>query len=169
MESFDLVSNNDEFVYNGKHLMIDGLLLEGSPNLNDANHGCKVINEIIQELDMTAILPPISVHFPHAIAEAQRIAEALKKEGLGDSKTYHKIMNDLQYRSMQSCGYSVFGMIAESHLTLHTFPSNNFFSFDAYSCKDFDENKIVEILKRDFGNIKMNIHVIKRTVPKNID
>ena len=49
-----------------------------------------------------------------------------------------KRANDLKQREDEAYGYSTFVMIAESHLSVHTFPELNYVSFDCFSCKDFD-------------------------------
>jgi len=45
-------------------------------------------------------------------------------------------------------GYSIFILIAESHLTFHTFPEHHFAAFDLFSCKKLEENQIEELEKR---------------------
>jgi len=41
-------------------------------------------------------------------------------------------------------GYSGFVMIAESHISIHTFPKKKFVSIDAYTCKDEMNRELVE-------------------------
>jgi len=53
-------------------------------------------------------------------------------------------------------GYSIFILIAESHLTFHTFPEHHFAAFDLFSCRELEEDKIKELeirLKRHFDCI----------------
>jgi S-adenosylmethionine decarboxylase len=50
-----------------------------------------------------------------------------------------------------SGGISGFVMIAESHISFHTFPSRNFVTLDLYTCQgDIDRQKTVALLKRVF-------------------
>lgn len=157
------------FVYNGRHLLIDAV--QKDPNfgrLNDSSHGIKVLDRIVEEIDMTAILPTTAINFPHAVSEAHRILKALESEGLANSQTAIKIKEDLHNRKMQMYGYTCFSIIAESHITLHTFPENGAFSFDAYSCKEFDYEKVIDILKEEFGDCHQSTNVIKREFPSNI-
>lgn len=152
--------------YNGRHLMIDATQYDGNFKiLNDSSHGIKVLDRIIIEMDMTAILPTTAINFPHAVCEAHRILQALESEGLGSSVTAERIRTDLHNRKMQMYGYTAFTIIAESHITLHTFPENNSFSFDAYSCKDFDYERVVTILEEEFGKFAMNMSAVKREFP----
>ena len=40
-------------------------------------------------------------------------------------------------------GVSGFVLIAESHISIHTFPCKNYLSLDIFSCKNFDAEKAV--------------------------
>ena len=64
-----------------------------------------------------------------------------------------------QQRQEEAYGYSAFVMIAESHISIHTFPELKYASFDCYSCKGFDETKVVEILKKFFDIVKQMLHI----------
>jgi len=154
--------------YNGKHVMCDGVLLnkDAFSTLNTPKLGEDFLEDIVSGIDMTMILPPITVKFPHAICEAQRIMSSLKQEGLENSMVYKKLEMDLHNRATQTYGYSTFVMIAESHLTIHTFPEEGFFTFDCYSCKDFDDQYIRECITKYFGEVKMNYQVVERHIPK---
>ncbi len=62
-----------------------------------------------------------------------------------------------------SGGYSGFVMIAESHISVHTFPKNRFVSIDVYTCQgDLDVAKAIAFFKRIFGIREIEKHVIKR-------
>lgn len=154
-------------IYNGKHVMIDAVLEDGKKKLalHDSNTGRLFLETIIEEIDMTMVLPVISVHFPHSTCEMKRILEALGREGLAESATAQKIASDLAYRKQQSYGYSSFAMIAESHLSLHTFPEDNFFTFDCYSCKDFPEDAIKAAVEKYFGQCRMSYQSVARLIP----
>jgi len=47
-------------------------------------------------------------------------------------------------------GYSGFVMIQESHISIHTFVGRKFATIDAYSCRDFDANIVIEYFKKAF-------------------
>ena len=150
--------------YSGLHLMIDAFV-KPPHSLNDANSGNIVLEKIVETIGMTMILPPITVKFPHAVCEMTRVLENLEKENLKDSNTYKLIKNSLDNRKLQTYGFSTLVMIAESHLSLHTFPEFNFLTFDAYSCKPFEFAKVKDILNSFFSFEKINIKVIKRELP----
>ena len=136
----------DNFIYNGKHLLFDAIAKNNSL-LVDADLGNQLLESIVERIDMTMILPPITVKFPHSICELKRVLEKLEAEGLSDSKTAQGIKKDLQLRKDESYGYSSFVMIAESHISIHTFPELGYFSFDCYSCKDFDHVAVVDTIR----------------------
>ena len=48
-------------------------------------------------------------------------------------------------------GLSGFVIIAESHISVHTFPSRNYINVDVFSCKEFDTEKALEDVKRVFA------------------
>src|SRR3989338_1019417 len=51
-----------------------------------------------------------------------------------------------------SGGYSGFVMIAESHISVHTFPKNRFVSIDVYTCQgDLDVAKAIAYFRKIFG------------------
>lgn len=150
------------FKYDGLHLMVDALCGKADL-LNDPDSVIKVMEDIVRSIDMTMILPPITVKFPHATSELSRVLRGLVAEGLGNSKTAMQIAHDLKEREEESYGYSTLVMIAESHLSLHTFPEDKFFTFDCYSCKSFDADLVVSILKKHFGVVRANVQSVPRT------
>ena len=59
----------------------------------------------------------------------------------------------LMYPSPQSpedWGYSGFVIVAESHVSIHTYPDKGFVTIDVYSCKDFDVKKAEEFIVQSF-------------------
>jgi S-adenosylmethionine decarboxylase len=59
-------------------------------------------------------------------------------------------------------GLSGFVLIAESHISIHTFPEKNFISIDIFSCKDFDAEFASSFLKTAFGITKVESTVLDR-------
>lgn len=59
-------------------------------------------------------------------------------------------------------GLSGFVLIAESHISIHTFPEKNFVSVDIFSCKHFDSEFASEYLKKTFGMAKVESTVLDR-------
>jgi S-adenosylmethionine decarboxylase len=59
-------------------------------------------------------------------------------------------------------GLSGFVLIAESHISIHTFPEKNFVSVDIFSCKAFDADFASAYLKNAFGMTKYETKVLDR-------
>lgn len=66
-------------------------------------------------------------------------------------------------------GYSGSLIIAESHISIHTFHKRGFVSVDVYSCKDFNVDKAILDLKEIFKVKKVEVKVVLRGLnyPKN--
>ncbi len=154
------------FDYNGLHLMIDATV-KTPENLAKPATGEALIEDIVRKIDMTMILPPVTVKFPHAVCEMTKVLQELQDEGLGDSRSAKSLEVKLTERNNESYGYSTFAMIAESHLSIHTFPELEYFSFDCYSCKTFDINAIVETIKKHFDIKDLEIQSCSRRIPGN--
>ena len=152
------------FVYDGKHLLVD-CIVKDPEILVDADLGNRILSRIVHDIDMTMILPPVTVKFPHAICELKRLVDMLEVEGLGESNTAKQVKKDLKLREAESYGYSSFVMIAESHISIHTFPELSYASFDCYSCKGFDDVRVIEILEEELGIEKSTVQICKRQLP----
>ncbi|MGA7878903.1 MAG: adenosylmethionine decarboxylase [Desulfoferrobacter sp.] len=59
-------------------------------------------------------------------------------------------------------GVSGFVLIAESHISLHTFPEKQYLSLDMFSCKPFDTEQAVEFIKKHFQIQKYEMKVLDR-------
>jgi S-adenosylmethionine decarboxylase len=67
-------------------------------------------------------------------------------------------------------GLSGFVLIAESHISIHTFPEKEYLSIDIFSCKDFNIQTAVNFATKTFDIITQEIKVVDRGLefPKNI-
>lgn len=154
----------NNFKYDGRHLMIDAITND-SQKLCQPQFAIEFLEKVVEKIDMTMILPPVTVKFPHATCEMTRILHSLQQEGLATSETAKQIHRDLDLRKQESYGYSTFVMIAESHLSIHTFPELNYISFDCYSCKFFDTKLVENILKDYFSVVNCKVQSVKRLIP----
>jgi S-adenosylmethionine decarboxylase len=59
-------------------------------------------------------------------------------------------------------GISGFVMIAESHISIHTFPEKNYIFIDIFSCKPFDIEKGIDFFKERLGIKNMTVNVVQR-------
>jgi len=62
-------------------------------------------------------------------------------------------------------GVSGYVMIAESHISMHTFPERRLIWADVFSCKDFDPEPVLEELKRRFSLRTMDV----QSIPRNLE
>jgi len=72
-------------------------------------------------------------------------------------------------------GISAFVLLAESHISIHTFPQDEFASVDIFSCKDFDLKKAQFFLmeKLEARKVEKNFLIrgkeFVKHYPKNVD
>ena len=59
-------------------------------------------------------------------------------------------------------GISGVVLIAESHISIHTFPNKGYINIDVFSCKAFDPDLAVEYMKEQFGISLVNSRVLDR-------
>jgi S-adenosylmethionine decarboxylase len=59
-------------------------------------------------------------------------------------------------------GVSGFVLIAESHISIHTFPERGYLSLDIFSCKEFDHKQAVDYVTERFGIEKCETNVLDR-------
>tara|TARA_Y100000310_G_C20594410_1_gene769744 strand:- start:406 stop:789 length:384 start_codon:yes stop_codon:yes gene_type:complete len=64
-------------------------------------------------------------------------------------------------------GVSGMVLMAESHISIHTYPLKGFVVADVFSCKEFDVDKITNFLKEKFGFNKINKKLILREYERN--
>ena len=70
----------------------------------------------------------------------------------------------LKYAAPQEedSGLSGFVVIAESHISVHTFPERNYVNIDIFSCRAFDSERTLEDIKRIFGLQRVKSWVVER-------
>lgn len=70
----------------------------------------------------------------------------------------------INYKAEQEpeSGITGFVLLAESHISIHTYPKKGYFAFDIFSCKEFDVNNAVDYVKGKFGAKKIKKDVVKR-------
>ena len=61
-------------------------------------------------------------------------------------------------------GVSGFVLIAESHISIHTFPSKDYVNIDVFSCKSFDAEKALEQIKAFFSLGRVQSWLLERGV-----
>lgn len=64
----------------------------------------------------------------------------------------------------EDSGISGFVLIAESHISIHTYPEKAYLSLDIFSCKDFDHHKAAAYATELFGIGRHEHHLLNRGV-----
>ena len=59
-------------------------------------------------------------------------------------------------------GVSGFVLIAESHISIHTFPDRKYVNIDIFSCKDFDPTASLEDVKATFSLLEATVWTLER-------
>ena len=116
--------------------MVDAIAEDYSV-LATASVGGDLLEAIVERIDMTMILPPVTVKFPHNVCELKRVLKKLENEGLTDSKTARSIAKDLELRKKElpkatmqhdpsSCLivvlWSLYDLLDVTKFSLHTNP-----------------------------------------------
>ena len=72
--------------------------------------------------------------------------------------------NVLRYDAPKSedSGVSGFVIIAESHISIHTFPRKDYINIDIFSCQTFDHEQALEDVKKTFGLTEVKTWLLKR-------
>lgn len=103
---------------------------------------------------------------PEKLNDAKLMGKILHElpDRLGMEKLTEPVVKYAEPRNMKdSGGYSGFVMIAESHISIHTFPKKKFVSIDAYTCKDDMDKKTIENYFRDaYGLQETEVQFFKR-------
>lgn len=61
-------------------------------------------------------------------------------------------------------GITGFVVIAESHISIHTYPTKNYVFMDIFSCKEFDTEEAVKLIIRAFEAKKIDKNVVRRGI-----
>jgi len=166
----------------GRHLIIDASTFS-KRNLTSTENVYSLFESVARNLDMTLVIPPIVCRFPFANDELSVFTDQVQREldsKRGQLKDQNievelelnaiKIMNEfLRKRKMEESGVSGISIWAESHAAIHTWDTDNYFAFDAFSCKEFEPKDALRLLLNVF-DIEMlnciNMQRFQRSVPK---
>ncbi len=59
-------------------------------------------------------------------------------------------------------GVSGFVLIAESHISIHTFPERRYMNIDIFSCKEFDAERVIKEFQEHFGLSQVKSFILNR-------
>jgi S-adenosylmethionine decarboxylase len=171
----------DDFV--GRHLIVDASTYNRR-NLTSTDTVFALLEALARNLDMTLLLPPIVCRYPFANDELAtfcddielELARKMKELATGNDKpidlslTPVRIMREfLHRRQTQESGVTGMSIWAESHAAIHTWDEDNYYAFDAFSCKDFRLKDALRLLLTHFDTEVLNcvnLMRFQRSVPR---
>lgn len=152
----------------GRHLIVDASTYNRR-NLTSTDTIFSLFEALARNLDMTLLVPPIVCRYPFANSEIEsfcddvelELEDKIKKleaehaEKLGGhidlSLSPIRIMREfLRRRQSEDSGVTGISIWAESHAAIHTWDEDNYFSFDAFSCKDYRPKDALRLLLNHF-------------------
>ncbi|WP_300023365.1 adenosylmethionine decarboxylase [uncultured Maribacter sp.] len=66
------------------------------------------------------------------------------------------------FKQFEPIGVTGFILLAESHISIHTWPEHNYAAVDVFSCKEFDANVVTGLLKKLFDSNKIELNKLNR-------
>lgn len=171
----------DDFV--GRHLIVDASTYTRR-NLASTDTVFALFEALNRNLDMTAVLPPIVCRYPFANDEIAAFCDDIEAELEAKAKALTKarrkpvdlslapvrVMRDfLRRRQMQESGVTGVSIWAESHAAIHTWDEDNYYAFDAFSCKDFRPRDALRLLLTHFDIETLNcvnMFRFQRSIPR---
>ena len=157
----------------GRHLIVDASTYTRR-NLSSTDTVFALFEALNRNLDMTAVLPPIVCRYPFANDEIAAFCDDIERELSAKAKdlslTPVSMMREfLRRRQLEESGVTGVSIWAESHAAIHTWDEDNYYAFDAFSCRDFHPKDALRLLLTYF-DIEMlncvNLFRFQRSVPR---
>jgi len=105
----------------------------------------EVFSKLLEVLGMVPLGPPVFYEVPLDPGVLERMKQTGDFEDEG--------------------GITGFQVISTSHLSLHAWPLQKFFSMDVFSCKSFDANLALSVICESFRVTERNVSVVDRKKP----
>lgn len=92
-------------------------------------------------------------------------------DNIGMTKIIPPYVFKYEGKKPQDWGISGFVLIAESHISIHTFPEHSHINIDVFSCKSFECDKVIKYFQDAFELKEVKINVIERGIdyPKDTE
>ena len=123
---------------------------------------------------LTAVLPPIVCRYPFANDEISTFCDAIEAElrakAVDVSLAPVRLMREfLRRRQQEESGVTGVSIWAESHAATHTWDEDNYYAFDAFSCRDFRPRDALRLLLTHFDVETLNcvnLFRYQRSIPR---
>ena len=101
-----------------------------------------------------------------ALENAELIRDFLERHPgeIGMTKIAPPQVYTYRGKEPEDWGVSGFVLIAESHISVHTFPERGYINVDLFSCKFFDSTRSVDVVSRTFRLCDVETSVLERGV-----
>jgi S-adenosylmethionine decarboxylase len=140
----------------GRHLIVDASTYNRR-NLTSTDTVFSLFESMARNLDMTLVIPPIVCRYPFANSELEMFCGHLEKELVGQDVSAISTMRQfLAKRQAEDSGVTGISVWAESHCAIHTWDADNYFAFDAFSCKDYAPKDALRLLLNYFDIETLN-------------
>src|SRR5262245_57119004 len=166
----------------GRHLIVDASTINRR-NLTSTDTVFTLLEALARNLDMTLVLPPIVFRYPFANGELSSFCDDIEVELTAKARdmavanrpvdlslTPVRMMREfLRKRQMEDSGVTGVSIWAESHAAIHTWDEDNYYAFDAFSCKDFRPKDALRLLLSHFDTEVLNcVNLLRfqRSLPK---
>ena len=83
---------------------------------------------------------------------------------IGMTKIVPPLVYTYHGETPEDWGVSGFVLIAESHISIHTFPDRGYVNIDIFSCKDFDPSPSVDDVKAAFSLPEVRVWTLDRGI-----
>ena len=171
----------DDFV--GRHLIVDASTYTRR-NLSSTDTVFALFEALNRNLDMTAVLPPIVCRYPFANDEIASFCDDVEIELAAKAKELAataskpvdltlapvRLMREfLRRRQLEESGVTGVSIWAESHAAIHTWDEDNYYAFDAFSCRDFEPKDALRLLLTHFDVETLNcvnLFRFQRSIPR---
>jgi S-adenosylmethionine decarboxylase len=171
----------DDFV--GRHLIVDASTYTRR-NLSSTDTVFALFEALNRNLDMTAVLPPIVCRYPFAndeiaafcndveaelAAKATEVAAAASRPVDLTLAPVRMMREFLRRRQLEESGVTGVSIWAESHAAIHTWDEDNYYAFDAFSCRDFEPKDALRLLLTHFDVETLNcvnLFRFQRSIPR---
>lgn len=156
-----MLDRNSDYI--GTHVVMD-VTSYNAALLRDEGKVSQYLSDLIKLADMTCLVHPQTFKFPYD-NEYKKFLEKLRAEGTM-SPLIKERLDILEYNETEGSGITGFAILSESHTAVHTFPEKKdpFMSICLYSCKSYDEDKIIRYTNRYWDAKENNVVIMHRYV-----
>ena len=101
---------------------------------------------------------------PEKLTDVELVSRFLDEypSAIGMTKIMEPQVYTYHGRKAEDWGVSGFVLIAESHISVHTFPERRYVNIDVFSCRDFDPSSSLDRVKELFSIPEVRVWTLER-------